>query len=126
MYILDTHVLLWALSDSPMLSDSLKSLICEEEVVAVSIASLWEMAIKQIIGKLKIDVSLKEIEEKCYEKDILILPILPKELDILKTLPSVHGDPFDRLIICQAISNAAVVITKDTSIPKYPVRTLWK
>lgn len=125
MYIIDTHTLLFFLSDSKELPETLKNLIAEEKNIAVSIISLWEIAIKQSLGKLKIDYSLTELENFCFSSDISILPVLPGELDIIKTLPDIHGDPFDRLIISQAIYNAAILITRDKKIPKYPVRTLW-
>ena len=125
MHILDTHTLLWYLSDSVNLSEKLKQFINECETVAVSIASLWEIAIKQSLGKLKIEASISEIEQLCYQKDILVLPINSSELDLLKSLPKLHGDPFDRLIICQTLRESAVLITKDSIIPEYPVKTLW-
>lgn len=100
MLILDTHTLLWFLRDSSELPSETKNMIQQADVVGVSIASLWEIAIKMSLGKL--------------------------ELEILQTLPKIHGDPFDRLIICQTIQSSAILITKDTFIPKYPVRTCWK
>lgn len=125
MLILDTHTLLFFLNNNPQLPESLKQKICIEKEVAVSIASLWEIAIKESIGKLRIDCTLSEIQQLCYEKDIVILPIKPKELDIIKTLPQIHGDPFDRLLVSQAISNSAIIATRDAKISLYPVRTLW-
>lgn len=125
MYILDTHSFLWFLSDSDNMPVKTKELICSEKDIAVSIASLWEIAIKKALGKLDFEYDFSQIENLCYEKDIMILPIKLKELDILQTLEHIHGDPFDRLIICQTISNAAVLITKDSVIPKYPIRTVW-
>ena len=126
MLILDTHTLLWFLRDSSELSLKTKNMIQQADIVSVSIVSLWEIAIKISLGKLELDVSISEIENLCYEKDILILPIKTKELEILNTLPKLHGDPFDRLIICQTIQSSAILITKDTIIPKYPVRTYWE
>jgi len=125
MYILDTHALLWYLTDSDRMSAKLKDFISDCETVAVSIASLWEIAIKQSLGKLKVDFSISQIEQVCYQKDILILPVKPEELDIISNLPKIHGDPFDRLIICQAMKESAVLITTDSVIPQYPVRTYW-
>lgn len=126
MLILDTHALLWYLSDSKEMGDDLKQQISDSDLVAVSIASFWEIAIKQSIGKLKLEESVSEIEHICYLKDIMVLPIKPSELDVIKTLPNIHADPFDRLIISQTISESAILVTKDSNIHKYPVRTIWK
>lgn len=126
MHILDTHALIWYLRDSQELPPSTKELISSEKDVCVSIATLWEIVIKKSIGKLDFEYTASDIERLCYEKDILILPIRPKELDILGTLNDIHHDPFDRLIVCQAINNAAIIITKDENVAKYPVRTYWK
>ena len=125
MYILDTHTLLWYLFDSKELSGNLKDFISACDVIAVSIVSLWEIAIKQSLGKLKFESTISKIAQYCYENDILILPIKVSHLDLVKTLPSIHGDPFDRLLICQTMEESAVLITRDTIIPKYSVETMW-
>jgi len=125
MYILDTHALLWYLTDSDRMTKKLKIFISNCETLSVSIASLWEIAIKQSLGKLKIDSTISQIEQICYQKDILILPIKPLDLDLIGNLPHIHGDPFDRLIICQTIQESATLITTDSIIPKYPVNTYW-
>ena len=125
MYLLDTHTLLWFLRDSPQLSSKALELITTENKVYVSIASLWEIAIKKSIGKLEFEHSIEKIAELCHEKDILILQIQPKYFDKIIKLPNIHNDPFDRLIISQAIIENLVIITKDTIIPKYSVKTIW-
>ena len=125
MYLLDTHTLLWFLRDSPQLSKKALEIITTENKVYVSIASLWEIAIKKSIGKLEFEHSIEKIAELCHEKDILILQIQPKYFDKIIELPNIHNDPFDRLIISQAIIENLVIITKDTIIPKYSVKTIW-
>ena len=125
MYLLDTHTLLWFLRDSPQLSKKALEIITTENKVYVSIASLWEIAIKKSIGKLEFEHSIEKIAELCHEKDILILQIQPKYFDRIIKLPNIHNDPFDRLIIAQAIIENLVIITKDTIIPKYSVKTIW-
>ena len=120
MYILDTHTLLWYLRDSEELSDTARNTINDSDYVCVSAASLWEIAIKHSIGKLDLEFTISQIEDLCSDKDIYIL-----HLDELKKLPNHHNDPFDRLIICQAIAENTTIITRDTIIPKYPVKTLW-
>lgn len=125
MYLLDTHTLLWFLRDSPQLSKKALEIITTENKVYVSITSLWEIAIKKSIGKLEFEHSIEKIAELCHEKDILILQIQPKYFDKVIKLPNIHNDPFDRLIIAQAIIENLVIITKDTIIPKYSVKTIW-
>lgn len=125
MYLLDTHTLLWFLRDSPQLSKKALEIITTENKVYVSIASLWEIAIKKSTGKLEFEHSIEKIAELCHEKDILILQIQPKYFDKVIKLPNIHNDPFDRLIIAQAVIENLVIITKDTIIPKYSVKTIW-
>ena len=91
----------------------------------VSIASLWEISIKQSIGKLDIDASPIDISSTCEEMDIHMLPISPQHLSLIQKLPDIHRDPFDRLIIAQATYEGAVIITKDSIMPKYDVKTIW-
>ncbi|MBR4824373.1 MAG: type II toxin-antitoxin system VapC family toxin [Spirochaetaceae bacterium] len=125
MYLIDTHALLWYLRDSEELSQTARKLIDNEEQIFTSIASLWEIAIKHSIGKLDLEFTISQIEQLCKQKDISILPIEAKHLDKLRNLPNHHNDPFDRLIICQALSENLGIITRDTIIPKYPVNTVW-
>ncbi len=125
-YLLDTHTLLWFLYDNSELSDKARDTICTENGIYVSIVSLWELAIKQSIGKLENKVSIEKIESLCYEKDMRILQIYPGELEIIKTLPPIHGDPFDRLLVAQAKKNGLTIITRDSMIGKYDcISTLW-
>ena len=125
MYLLDTHALLWYLRDSPELSKKALKIISTEDEIFVSVASLWEIAIKNSIGKLDLELSIEEIENLCNEKDITILQINGKQLDKIKLLPKIHSDPFDRLIIAQAQTEELTILTTDSKIPKYPVKTLW-
>ena len=125
MYLIDTHALLWYLRDSEELSETARNIIDNEELIFASVASLWEIAIKHSIGKLELEFSISQIENLCAKKDISILPIKALHLDELEKLPKIHGDPFDRLIICQARTENLTLITRDTIIPKYPVRTMW-
>ena len=125
MYLLDTHVMLWYLRDSSELSASAHSLIDKAEYVAVSIASFWEIAIKQSIGKMQFCMTIPELESLCLDRDIQVLPIQSVVLEQIKSLPKIHGDPFDRLIIAQAQIDKMTIITRDRMIPQYPVPTIW-
>ena len=125
MYLLDTHAMLWYLRDSLELSTSAHRLIDEAEYVAVSIASFWEIAIKQSIGKMRLSMTIPELESMCVNRDIQVLPIQSAVLEQTKSLPQIHGDPFDRLIIAQAQVGEMTIITRDRIIPQYPVQTVW-
>ena len=125
MYLLDTHAMLWYLRDSPELSTSAHSLIDRAEYVAVSIASFWEIAIKQSIGKMQFCMTIPELESLCLDRDIQVLPIQSAVLEQIKSLPKIHGDPFDRLIIAQAQVGKMTIVTRDRMIPQYPVPTTW-
>ncbi len=125
MFLLDTHTLLWFLSDDQKLSKAALEIIMKEETIYVSIASLWETAIKKSIGKLELHYSIQEIGDLCNEKAISILQIQPKHLEKIIDLKNIHNDPFDRLIISQAITENITIITKDSIISQYSVKTFW-
>ena len=125
MYIIDTHALLWYLYNSSEISEKARQIIDNEEQIFTSIASLWEIAIKQSIGKLDLEYSITQIENLCQQKAISVFPIASRHLDELISLPNHHNDPFDRLIICQAKTENFTIITRDAIIPKYPVKTVW-
>ncbi|MDY6031602.1 MAG: type II toxin-antitoxin system VapC family toxin [Treponemataceae bacterium] len=124
-YLLDTNALIYSLCSPTELSDLAKTIITTEEDLSVSIISFWEIAIKQAIGKLNIKSSIPEIEKICTERYIKILPILSSEIENIKALPPIHKDPFDRLIISQAEKNDLCIVTSDTIIPQYNVKTAW-
>lgn len=125
MCLIDTHTLIWTLFDSTKLSDRARRAVAEADRVFVSIVSLWEIAIKQNIGKLEIDSTIEEIAKNSNEAGIEILNILPKHLDAMKRLPRIHGDPFDRLIVAQALEENLVVVTRDSIIQRYEIETVW-
>jgi len=126
MYLLDTNALLYFLYDSEKLSQKASDIIYHsDEKISVSIVSMWEIAIKSSIGKLEIKSSISKIAETCEKEQFDILSIKPFHLDEIGRLPMIHGDPFDRLIISQAISENLVIITKDGTIPMYNVKVLW-
>ncbi|MDE7429207.1 MAG: type II toxin-antitoxin system VapC family toxin [Lachnospiraceae bacterium] len=126
MYLLDTNALLYFLYDSTKLSPKASDIIYRNnEKIHVSIASFWEIAIKSSIGKLVIKSSISKIAETCENEQFEILSIKPLHLDNIRQLPRIHGDPFDRLIISQAMTENLVIITKDETIPQYDIKTIW-
>ncbi len=126
MILLDTHSLIWFMYDDSKIPESTLKRIKTENKVYVSVVSLWEIAIKQSLGKLSITNTVSEIVDKCKETNISILPIEPQHLDHIKSLPGIHGDPFDRLLISQAVIEGMTLITKDSIIPKYEVAVFWE
>ena len=90
-----------------------------------SVVSIWEVVIKLNIGKLKIEHSIEDIYQLLAQLKISILPIERLDLDRYLTLPLHHRDPFDRLIISQAIDRELILISADGSFDLYPVQRLW-
>ncbi|WP_330216406.1 type II toxin-antitoxin system VapC family toxin [Pseudomonas sp. AM8] len=115
--LLDTHVLLWALTDDPKLSSKARRLIENAAEIYVSAATSWEMAIKVGLGKL--DADLDEIREYCLESGFVELPITSEHAIAVKDLEPHHKDPFDRLIVATAISEPMRLLTADTQIAQY-------
>jgi len=124
-FLLDTHTLLWYLSNDAVLPPRVRELIDQADEVGVSIASFWEITVKCSLGKLKIESSITDLMDLCRDKLIDIWPITADHLETLSRLPLEHRDPFDRLLVSQAISEAATIITRDKIIPLYPVQTQW-
>lgn len=114
------------MNDDEKLPLNIRNLIEKETDVLVSIVSFWEIAIKDSIGKLIIPCSVTEMMDICSQRGISFLQIKGDHLELLKELPKIHGDPFDRLLICQAKSENLLLVTKDENIPKYDVRTCWE
>jgi PIN domain nuclease of toxin-antitoxin system len=125
-YLLDTHTFLWAITESPALSVSVISILENpENQLFLSIASLWEIAIKLSIGKLRLTFSFDDLPAKLTEASVQIVPINFEHLRVVATLPLHHRDPFDRLIVAQAISENLILLTKDDVLKSYAVQTLW-
>ena len=124
-YLLDTNALLYVFSAPAELSARARRIVRDEGDLRVSIASLWEIAIKQSLGKLRFNMSITRLEMLCRERSIQLVPISPVALERIKTLPDIHRDPFDRLIVAQALEEGLAIITRDRIIPQYPVQTIW-
>jgi PIN domain nuclease of toxin-antitoxin system len=90
----------------------------------VSIASVWEITIKASIGRLDLKMSMDQLKNEIYANDFNILPITFDDLKVLKKMPFYHRDPFDRILIAQALSNDQVLISKDVIFEKYDVNVL--
>jgi PIN domain nuclease of toxin-antitoxin system len=115
--LLDTHVLLWALQDHPRIRKIRKRLLDPDHEVFFSVASLWEIAIKQAIGK--IDADPAAIRDVAREDGFVELPILGTHVLAIMELPPLHRDPFDRLLVAQAASEPMHLLTGDALLAGY-------
>jgi len=125
--LLDTHTFLWFLLDDPQLSTTARNLMIEPtNDIEVSPATYWEIAIKISLGKYELPEPYDIfIEREITTNDFRILPIEPKHTAVLTTLPFHHRDPFDRLLIAQAMVEAIPILSIDPAFDAYPVTRLW-
>lgn len=124
--ILDTHTFLWFINDSPELSNSAAELIESDVDLWISIASLWEISIKVNLNKLDLpDDFEKFIPHQIAINNIEILPANLQHLIVLTKLPLHHRDPFDRLLIAQAIAEEVPIISIDKKFDLYEVNRQW-
>lgn len=125
--LLDMHTFIWFIEGNEKLSTEIKKLIeSTNNQRFLSIASLWEMTIKTSLGKLYLysDLNLL-VKEHIYGNAIDILPIKTSALIILQNLPFYHKDPFDRLIISQALADDLILLSKDEIFQSYQVNCHW-
>jgi PIN domain nuclease of toxin-antitoxin system len=125
--LLDTHAFLWYLLGDPNLSLKSKHIIDTKENLYFSIVSLWEIAIKINIGKLQIYRPIEDLSKELQYINVQILPIIAQDIELYSalTFPSNHRDPFDRMLIVQAINLSLVVISTDVKFDAYPIQRLW-
>jgi PIN domain nuclease of toxin-antitoxin system len=125
-YLLDTHVLLWAINEPTKLSVSIKEKIQDtKNGCYVSIVSLWEIAIKISIKKLSVEMELIDLFEIIGKSQFEILNLNQSDILQVAKLPFHHNDPFDRILISQAQTNNLTVLTKDKAFSSYSVAIEW-
>ncbi|MFP4103324.1 type II toxin-antitoxin system VapC family toxin [Coleofasciculus sp.] len=126
-FILDTHALIWFFSGNSNLSHTVRELMEDtNHEKNISIASVWEMAIKQSKGKLTLLLPLETyITQKINLEDFALLSIQLNHLGIISTLPFHHNDPFDRLLIAQAVVENIPILSRDITFDAYPVKRIW-
>mgnify|MGYP002540481243 CR=1 FL=1 len=115
--LLDTNALLWALTNSSRIEPVKDLLLAEENDVFVSTVSWWEIAIKTRLGKL--DAHLSDLRSAASESGFLELPLLGSHAETLVNLPRYHNDPFDHMLIAQAMSEPMRFISGDRILPQY-------
>ncbi|MGV3763588.1 type II toxin-antitoxin system VapC family toxin [Parapedobacter sp.] len=124
--LLDTHALIWYITDNHRLPAKTRSLIeFPENNCFVSLATYWEMAIKNSLGRLDFKKPIVTIFEIVEQSGFEILPINVNHILRATSLPFHHYDPFDRMIIGQAIADDLSIVTKDEKFPQYEVNLLW-
>lgn len=123
--LIDTHILIWFLEGNNLLSKPRRQIIADSNNnVFVSIASLWEIAIKISIGKLTLNKPLADVIKQIGIENIEILPISPEHTLQVSVLPFHHRDPFDRIIIAQAQVENLPIMTDDGEFGNYRIKIL--
>ena len=124
--LLDTHPFIWFIEGNPKLGANARKVIENPENERwLSVASIWEVAIKTGLGKLELSRPFAELENIIHDNDINILPILFNHTVCLSALELKHRDPFDRLIIAQGISEGLKIVSKDRHFAAYDVSLIW-
>lgn len=125
-YLLDTHTFLWFINGDKELSDKARETIEKPDGIKyVSIASFWEIAIKVSIGKLTLDIPFDELQGHVSRNGFEFLPVTFEHTAALIQLNFHHKDPFDRILISQAITERLTIISRDSNFVKYNVISVW-
>ena len=129
-YLLDTHTFMWFVTDAPELSKKARNLMEQDDAnLFLSIASVWEMAIKNSLGKLEIYNNFSTVTQDLTDNDIELLPIKYEHTAIINRIPFHHKDPFDRMIIAQALFENMDVIGVDERFDEYfketGIKKIW-
>lgn len=124
-YLLDTHTLLWFLQGNKQLAKETREIENVENKCYTSIASAWEIAIKTKLGKLELEFPFEKLAEYLFFNDIKLLPISFEHLQRLMTIDVIHKDPFDRIIVAQALYEDLTIISKDENFAGYGIKLLW-
>lgn len=125
--LLDSHALVWSLLKDHRLSPNARRIFRDPPgQLHFSMISLWELSVKISIGKLRtIGSSISYLRDECIEHGIEIMPLRMEHVLRAETLPLHHRDPFDRLLIAQAIEENLAVLTDDAHFRRYPVKAVW-
>ena len=119
-FLLDTHIALWALADDERLTAEARGFIKNESNrIFVSVASMWEIAIKKALKPDKIPLTGREYLHYCGQAGYELLPIRETHVLSLENLPAIHSDPFDRILVAQASAESLFLLTHDSVLAKY-------
>jgi PIN domain nuclease of toxin-antitoxin system len=120
--LLDTHVVLWWQRDDRRLGRAARQAIARTDVVWVSAVSGWEVAIKAALGRLRLDEPFSVL---LRAEDFTELPMTLAHTTCLATLPPHHADPFDRMLVAQALVERATLVSRDRALEPYGLETIW-
>ena len=128
-FLIDTHVLIWYLEDDPQLSSNVAEILEDtRHSLYVSMASLWEIAIKSGLGKLKLKIKLHDLKEVLEGLSIEIISIDFEDTQTYSTLPLFenHRDPFDRILVAQVMRRSIALVSSDRKFDLYEIQRVWK
>lgn len=125
--LLDTCTFLWIVSDAPELTDNARTLFHDpDNEISLSVVSAWEIMVKHSLGKLPLPAEPESfVREQRERHEINTLFLDESSVFHLSELPGIHRDPFDRMLICQAIEHDLGIMTPDPMINRYPVSVVW-
>jgi len=125
--LLDTHTALWWVNEHEKLSSKAGAMLLDDaHTLYISIVSAWEIAIKVSLGKLnEFDGGVKAFLAKTEDMPVFLLTVLPRHVEIVETLPLIHRDPFDRLLVATAKAEGMTILTADENIHQYDVPFVW-
>ncbi len=126
--LLDSHALLWYLrGDEDLVPARVRALVEDPSVrVAISVVSQWELMLKALKGRLRLpDTPEGFLIDLPRDEGFRVIDVQPRHIRALPELPAIHGDPFDRLLVAQALVEDLDLVTGDETLRSYPVRTLW-
>jgi PIN domain nuclease of toxin-antitoxin system len=125
-YLLDTHVFLWLATDDPQLTPAARAIFTDnDQECFLSAASVWEMAIKSSLGKLVLATSLEHLVRGGLERGLRLLDVTSSHAYLVERLPFHHRDPFDRLLVAQALHEGMNLISRDGQLDAYAVPRIW-
>lgn len=123
--LLDTHAFLWFVTGDRRLGSARRRLEHPDAILHLSAATIWEMAIKSSLGRLKLPVPLDRYVAEKVEEGYRVLPVVGAHAAAVEGMPFHHRDPFDRLLAAQAVAERMPIVTRDRVFRKYGVEVVW-
>lgn len=125
--LIDTSLAIWLDSDPKRISRAAFGFLDDPKVECMlSVVSVWEMEIKHAIGRLQLSGSVETAVSALEERySIVVIPLEREACHQLTKLPEIHGDPFDRMLACQALALGIPIVTSDSKLAQYPVQVIW-
>jgi PIN domain nuclease of toxin-antitoxin system len=125
-YLLDTHAFLWLASDDPQLTPVARTLFIDRDHECfLSVASIWEMSIKSSLGKLTLATSVAYLVRGGLDRGVRLLDVTGEHAYAIEQLPFHHRDPFDRLLVAQAMHEGMHLVSRDRQLDAYAVTRVW-